>query len=263
MINLLPIRIHIQAKLFKFIFTVPIGTITFARRTKSTNEFPNWSECDATFGDSSLVHISSEGTIEDNGNGLLQVDFANKYIGGGVLNTGCVQEEIRFVIYPELLCSRLFTEQLDLNECVLISGCERFNSYSGYASTFKWTGCYDDRTPFDSSRRRKCCVVAIDAIYFRNQSHQYQEELMKRELNKAFVGFYHELSSPAAAVATGNWGCGAFNGDKSLKALLQLMVCCVARRPLVYYTFGDEQLRDEFFYIFKFLTRNNIKICEF
>lgn len=86
---------------------------------------------------------------------------------------------------------------------------------------------------------------------------------MKRELNKAFVGFYHELSSPAAAVATGNWGCGAFNGDKSLKALLQLMVCCVARRPLVYYTFGDEQLRDEFFYIFKFLTRNNIRICEY
>lgn len=164
--------------------SVPLGVITFARRTKNPSDFPDWNTCTASFNDRSMVHISSEGTIEDNGSGLLQVDFANKFIGGGVLNSGCVQEEIRFVICPELLCSLLFTEVLAINECLIIMGCERFNSYSGYASTFKWTGGYEDSTPFDMHRRRKCCVVAIDAICFRDQTHQYQEELMKRELNK-------------------------------------------------------------------------------
>lgn len=37
------------------------------------------------------------------------VDFANKNIGGGVLGFGSVQEEILFVIHPELIVSVLLT----------------------------------------------------------------------------------------------------------------------------------------------------------
>lgn len=44
------------------------------------------------------------------------------YIGGGVLGTGCVQEEIRFAICPELIISRLFTERLLDNEALVIVG---------------------------------------------------------------------------------------------------------------------------------------------
>lgn len=32
---------------------------------------------------------------QDDGDESLQIDFANKYLGGGVLHKGCVQEEIR------------------------------------------------------------------------------------------------------------------------------------------------------------------------
>lgn len=241
---------------------MPNGTVTFLRRSKLKRNLPDWNKCESAFSKSNLVHISSDGTIEDNGCGMLQVDFANKFIGGGVLNTGCVQEEIRFVICPELLCSRLFTEQLDDNECMIIMGCQQFSSYSGYASAFRWTGEFKDQTPFDSSRRRKCCICAIDAFYFHHQSQQYTEEMIQRELNKAFVGFHHELNRPAPAVATGNWGCGAFNGDKTLKSLLQLMVCCVTNRPLVYFTFGDKQLRDDFYDIYLYLVEHQIKICK-
>lgn len=52
----------------------------------------------------------------------LQVDFANKFVGGGVIGCGLVQEEIRFLINPELIVSRLFTEALDDNECLVITG---------------------------------------------------------------------------------------------------------------------------------------------
>lgn len=52
----------------------------------------------------------------------LQVDFANQFVGGGVTNAGLVQEEIRFLINPELIVSRLFTEALGHNECLIITG---------------------------------------------------------------------------------------------------------------------------------------------
>lgn len=48
------------------------------------------------------------------------LDF--RRVGGGVIGTGCVQEEIRFVICPELIVSRLFVEQLGDNEALLCIG---------------------------------------------------------------------------------------------------------------------------------------------
>ena len=45
-------------------------------------------------------------------------------------------------------------------------------------------------------------------------------------------------SSGKMAVATGNWGCG----DTHLKAVLQLMAAALAKRYIVYFTFGDDKL---------------------
>lgn len=52
----------------------------------------------------------------------MQVDFASRWIGGGVLSSGLVQEEILFLMSPELIVSRLFTERLADNECLIITG---------------------------------------------------------------------------------------------------------------------------------------------
>ena len=235
--------------------------VTFTRRSLSPEEFPKWETSKAPIGET-LLHITSEGTIEDQGLGLLQVDFANKFLGGGVLGAGCVQEEIRFVICPELLISKLFTECLKPNEALLMVGAERFSNYAGYASSFEWSSNHEDNTPRDSSRRRMTHVVAIDALSFVQSSHQFRADLMLRELNKAFVGFYHPLSTAAPGVASGNWGCGAFGGDAKLKALLQLLVCTEAKRPLVYYTFGNAQLRDEVFEMHSFMKEENITVEE-
>lgn len=46
-----------------------------------------------------------------------------------MLRLGCVQEEIRFLICPELIVSRLFCEELDANECVVITGAEQYSNY--------------------------------------------------------------------------------------------------------------------------------------
>ena len=59
-----------------------------------------------------------------------------------MLGKGCVQEEIRFVICPELIVSRLFTDVLDRNEAVVITG-EFGLFYNGGGMSFwpMFTGC--------------------------------------------------------------------------------------------------------------------------
>ena len=47
-----------------------------------------------------------------------------------------------------------------------------------------------------------------------------------------------------AAVATGNWGCGAFRGDPALKAVLQWLAASAEGRAVRYYPFGDRRVGD-------------------
>lgn len=239
---------------------VPKGVITFQRRYINPNNLPNWSKCDTQFS-TMKFHVSSTGMIEKNGAGMLQVDFANKFLGGGVLGHGCVQEEIRFVTCPELIVGRLFMEYLKPEEAVLMVGCEQFCNHKGYAQTFEWTGPHNDATPSDEFRRKMCGIVAIDAYQFHDNSEQYKELRMRRELNKAYVGFINDLSTIGPCVASGNWGCGAFGGIATLKALLQMMACVICKRNLSYFTFGDDDLRDKLFEVYTFLVEKKIRVC--
>ncbi|CAF0712185.1 unnamed protein product [Adineta steineri] len=113
------------------------------------------------------IHLVENSTIEDM-HGFLQVDFANMYICGGVMDEGCVQEEIRCTISTEMLVSLLVCEKMQSNECIFLIGCEQFSTYTGYANTFKANADYIDKTPKDSWGRKLCHVVAMDAIYYEN-----------------------------------------------------------------------------------------------
>jgi poly(ADP-ribose) glycohydrolase len=62
----------------------PLGNLTFERQVM--DEFPEWSELPNLFNE---LHVFSTGTIEDDGKNMLQVDFANRFIGGGVLGNVC------------------------------------------------------------------------------------------------------------------------------------------------------------------------------
>ncbi|KAJ3285479.1 hypothetical protein HK104_009468 [Borealophlyctis nickersoniae] len=232
----------------------PTGCITFHRHTLPPSSFPDWAALDDMYLRGLEVRVN--GTIEDDGVGMVQMDFANKMIGGGVLGHGAVQEEIRFIINPELIISRLFTEELDDDEAVVMTGAQRYSSYRGYADSFEWAGGYVDRTPRDNLGRIKTEIVAVDAVFFakgrgRGVEEQYKKRWLVRELNKAYVGFVPSSAScfddeeHPPAIATGNWGCGAFHGDPELKSLIQLMSAAVAGRDLVYFTFGDETLARE------------------
>jgi poly(ADP-ribose) glycohydrolase len=121
---------------------MPTGVLALQRRYINPKNLPKWKICDLKFS-SMKLHVSLALKIETHGDGMLQVDFANKFVGEGVLGHGCVQEEIRFIICPELIVSRLFTEALKPQEALLMYGAEQFNSYSGYAQSFEWAGDFE------------------------------------------------------------------------------------------------------------------------
>ncbi|XP_074965575.1 poly(ADP-ribose) glycohydrolase [Phalacrocorax aristotelis] len=228
----------------------PTGLVTFTRQC--LQEFPDWERSQKKL---SRLHVTYEGTIESNGQGMLQVDFANRFVGGGVTGAGLVQEEIRFLINPELIVSRLITEVLDHNECLIITGTEQYSEYTGYAETYRWARSHEDRTPRDEWQRRYTEIVAIDAFHFRRFLDQFGPEKIRRELNKAYCGFSRPNVPPQhlSAIATGNWGCGAFGGDSRLKALIQILAAAEAGRDVVYFTFGDVELMRDIYSMHTFL----------
>ncbi|KAF8298718.1 putative poly(ADP-ribose) glycohydrolase [Trypanosoma cruzi] len=228
------------------------------------------------------VTMLEEGLIEDN-YGSLQVDFANKYVGGGVLRTGCVQEEIRFMMCPELLLSCLFTEPLLDNEVLFMSGAGQYSVSVGYASGFRFICGHSphfvklgaatstpreiwvELVPTSLRNEKDCtavmlrnsCVVAMDAInYCGCEEKQYLASSIIRETRKAFAAFKGTPDSiltsvHSGPVATGNWGCGAFSGDRELKTMIQWCAASEAKRPLIYSSINDSDLCYRFGLVYK------------
>ena len=136
------------------------------------------------------------------------------------------------------------------NEAILIQGAERFSKYSGYGSPLAFTGPYTDINPIDKQKMiRRVSIVAIDAtpLGYEGQD-EFAPESLARELNKAYCGFSFKILGDCSKeeggmrpVATGNWGCGAFNGSKEYKTLLQWMAASVAGRRVRYYSFRDRR----------------------
>uniref|UniRef100_A0A0D6QSN1 PARG catalytic Macro domain-containing protein n=1 Tax=Araucaria cunninghamii TaxID=56994 RepID=A0A0D6QSN1_ARACU len=173
---------------------MPHGTVSFERKVLPVNDnnfsilFPKatyWSESKVPL---CAFKVIETGTIEDHEQEALEVDFANKYLGGGALNNGCVQEEIRFMINPELIAGMLFCPVMEDNEAIEIVGAERFSNYEGYASTFRFAGNYIDKRPRDFYGRLETRIVAIDALCYPGHG-QFKREKLTREVNKAFCGF--------------------------------------------------------------------------
>ena len=154
----------------------------------------------------------------------VQVDFANRRIGGHALAKGLVQEEIRFMICPELIVSILLADAMEKDDCIVITGAEMYSNYTGYGSTYKFTGAKTDELPRDELMRKMTQIVAMDALpYTRGRNKyldQFTAEFINRDLQKAFIAF--NSTNPHAGIATGNWGCGAFGGNSQLKVIVIL-----------------------------------------
>eukprot|EP00116_Pleurobrachia_bachei_P005219 sb/3465481/ len=84
--------------------------------------------------------LNTTGFISDAGHTALEVDFANRWIGGGVLNRGAVQEEILFSVNPELMVTIFLCGVMESNEAIVITGTEQFSLSTGYSRGLQFAG---------------------------------------------------------------------------------------------------------------------------
>jgi len=195
-----------------------------------------WSSCDREVLPAKVVR---EGGIDQADPAThLYIDFANAYIGGGVLSGGCVQEEILFAVAPLHTVSLLFCPAMEDYEAITIQGAEHFSEHCGYAFSLEYAGDKQDTTQRDAAGATVVKTVAIDAISYRHGgSEQYKSQHMLRDVVKAFTGF--SVPGHHTGVSTGNWGCGAFGGDLHFKSILQWIAASAAGRHMEYHSFGE------------------------
>lgn len=177
----------------------------------------------------SQLSIVNDGGIEDAA-GALQADFANRFIGGGVLSGGNVQEEIRFSVSAECLIALLVHEPMGDEETIQIRGTSRFSRYAGYGHTLAFDGDLVDPHGNES------VIACMDANDYRRGGAelQFTESRFKRELQKVYTAVH---GASADRFATGNFGCGVFLGHAPHKALLQWMACAKAGLHVLYFPF--------------------------
>lgn len=205
-----------------------------------------WASCNSGL---LQIDIRPTGGIEE-AKGCLEIDFANKYLGGGVLGNGAVQEEIMLMTSPEGLVGILFCESMKEDEAILIQGAGMLCEYQGYARSFKFNGKKEEKYDITSSRIVDRNIIAIDALDLRDERipTQFSSQLLLRELNKAYIGFLGvpelDEETKRKPVATGRWGCGIFAGNVQLKFILQWIAASRAGRAMLFYSFGKQGLEN-------------------
>ena len=200
------------------------------------------------------INFFEEGSLYD-GKTTYLVDFANKYIGGGTLEGGNVQEEILFAIEPEATVAMLFMEVMKNNDAIRIDNTIQYSLYVGYGGNFKFLNpAFDSK---DMTKIKKSKIIAIDASvkFFLNNNIDY----IQRDIHKAYVGFdlvnYNykdkndendiQKNEESKTISTGNWGCGVFGGVHELKFLQQWVAASFAGvERLDYYTFKNKNMKN-------------------
>ena len=194
------------------------------------------------------LKLYKEGSLFDGDAGYC-IDFANKYIGGGVLNGGNVQEEILFAVEPEAIVSMFFMEVMDKNDAIGIFNTIEYSKYSGYGNKFEFkeSAITDDLTKIKKHRIIAIDAINITSIYYYYYKNRTQENII-RDIHKAYVGFnlinWDIGENVEKTIATGNWGCGCFGGNHELKFIQQWIAASFAGvKRLDYYSFDNKNMK--------------------
>ena len=214
------------------------------------------------------INICPLGSLTE-GNATYCVDFANKFIGGQVLKGGAVQEEILFALDPEAIVALLFMEEMDDNDGIGIFNTIQYSKNTGYAKTFEFSGSNIDVSSnmYNVKRHR---IIAIDAAREDKRLNQVNkseyQNIICRDIYKALAGFNlinYDYNGFEKSIATGNWGCGVFNGIHELKFIEQWIAASFAGvQRLDYYTFNKPEMQNALQYYEKiknkYMTASNL-----
>jgi hypothetical protein len=165
-----------------------------------------------------------DGPIEDS-MADTHADFANAFVGGGCMTGDAAQEEMLFLVKPELMVAMATQQRMVDEEAIRISGALQSAVTSGFGQDFEFQGDYDGRRcakgGAEMVETAPPTVCAIDAV--RGGGPAMTRRAMLRDMNKARLGF-----EGAVHIASGHWGCGAYGNNHDLMFLKQWLAASEA-----------------------------------
>ena len=168
------------------------------------------------------VHLV-RGNINDCTEADLHAEFANAFVGGGVMTGDAAQEETLFLVKPELMVAMAVQNRMFDQESILVRNAIQYSVTEGFKQDFSFAGPCLLRPPAGPAT-----ICAMDAV--RGGGPAMEMVSMLRDMNKARVAF-----EGAKAVATGHWGCGAYGNHHDLMFLKQWLAASEAGVSVLYY----------------------------
>ncbi len=197
---------------------VQLSKICFKRLKLHSTEFHN------------IEHLGAAGAV---------VVSANRDIGFGQSAT---QEELHIGAAPESCVAVLFTPQLKDEKALSINAAQPMIQFTGQRRDISWkvhdppvTGgrlLLMDALEMDLADSGSPSTGEDDGADDDGLLPDLLERNMTRELTKAYAAFTSWSLTADSTVVTGLWGCGAFNGEPTVKLLLLWMAASLARRRL-------------------------------
>lgn len=153
---------------------------------------------------------------------------ANKDIGFGQSAT---QEELFVGNCPEACPAVLVTPTLKPDQVLVVEGAAPMLRITGQRRDISWA-------PLSQEDRRGGRLLFMDALEIDELDADdgllvdLKPLSVERELQKAYTAFSSWPPHSGSTVWTGLWGCGAFNGDPTVKMMILWMAASMAGRDL-------------------------------
>ena len=126
---------------------------------------------------------------------------------------------------------------MDANESIVLEGFKKYSSNTGYGQSTDFDHEY--QINWENFYKINEYVIAIDAEI--HPENQFKDISINRELLKSYCGFSN-LPENVKDVVTGNWGCGAFGGEITVKFITQWISCSLAGKRMLYCPFGASKV---------------------
>merc|ERR1711991_491094 len=93
------------------------------------------------------------GNIDDS-EAELHVEFANAFVGGGVMTGDAAMEETLFLVKPELMVAMALQERMVDEEAVCVSNALKYSKTEGFGQSFEFGGDYENTV----TKSVLCCL---------------------------------------------------------------------------------------------------------